>query len=145
MNISNTHWTMCVIHMTEKRIQVISIFIFRAICFYLKKCAQYYDSMSGAGKVHLDALLRYLQDEHVDKKQTAMPGVDEWVLTTCIRNETPQQFNGYDCGLFTILFADFLSENLPLSFDQQHIPTFRTKICGSIMEGKLWYCEDIFP
>lgn len=136
---------MCVIHMTEKRIQVISIFIFRAICFYLKKCAQYYDSMSGAGKVHLDALLRYLQDEHVDKKQTAMPGVDEWVLTTCIRNETPQQFNGYDCGLFTILFADFLSENLPLSFDQQHIPTFRTKICGSIMEGKLWYCEDIFP
>ena len=101
--------------------------------------------MCGSGKVHLDALLRYLQDEYVDKKQTAMPDMGEWALTTCIRNETPQQFNGYDCGLFTILFADFLSENLPLSFDQQHIPALRTKICASIMEGRLWYCEDIFP
>jgi sentrin-specific protease 1 len=100
--------------------------------------------MAGPGKVYVDALFRYLQEDHQDKKGCPMPDTDQWTLQTCLRNETPQQFNGSDCGMFSLLFADFLSEDLPLSFDQQHIPAIRHKVCASIMAGKLWYCEDLW-
>jgi sentrin-specific protease 1 len=42
------HWTVTVIHMTEKRIQ-------------------YYDSMSRSGDRYLKGLMRYLKDEHLAK------------------------------------------------------------------------------
>ena len=100
--------------------------------------------MAGLGQKYLDALFRYLQDEHLDKKKTPLPDIDQWTLQNCIRRETPQQDNGYDCGMFVIVFADFLSENLPLSFGQQHIYSFRNKVCASIMAGKLWYCPELF-
>ena len=34
---------------------------------------------------------------------------------------TPQQDNGYDCGVFTILAADFLSLDLPLDYTNEDI------------------------
>lgn len=145
VNINNTHWTHCVIYMSERRIQVLLCFM-RVLSFNYHFCTslQYYDSMGSSGTKYLDALMQYLQDEHKDKKETPMSGVEEWILQTCIREETPQQQNGYDCGVFSILFADFLSENLPLLFDQKCISSMRVKICASILAGKLWYCQHLF-
>lgn len=101
--------------------------------------------MAGSGTVHVDALLKYLQDDHMDKKGVPLPDADQWTLQTCIRNDTPQQYNGADCGMFSIMFADFLSDDLPLTFQQDHMPVLRKKVCASIMNGgKLWYCEELW-
>ena len=49
INCSNTHWTLCVAHIKEKRIE-------------------YYDSMAGGDRGVLRNIMRYLVDEMNDKK-----------------------------------------------------------------------------
>jgi sentrin-specific protease 1 len=44
-------------------------------------------------------------------------------------------FSGYDCGVFTCMFADFISANRPLDFSQEHIPHCRKVIALAIMNG----------
>ena len=51
----------------------------------------------------------------------------------------PQQSNYVDCGVFTIVCADVLSDNLNLSYNQTNIPLFRNKIGMSIIRGSLNY------
>ena len=120
INIHNTHWTMAVAHVRDKR-----------IC--------YYDSMGSISDRYLRIVLRYLGDECLAKKGVELD-VSEWELCRCDRSTTPQQENGSDCGVFSILFADFISGELPISsFNQSHIASFRRKICLSILKGKLLY------
>ena len=123
INITNTHWTLAVIYVTEKRIQ-------------------YYDSIAGYGgpaleDKYLNALFQWLQDEHKDKCGTELPDKESWKKDRCNKKSTPQQKNGVDCGVFTIMFADYLSDNLKLSFTQKDIPKFRLKIGHHILNGKL--------
>lgn len=120
VNLSNTHWTLAVIHMKERYIA-------------------YYDSMAGSGSKYLKALLQWVQDEHKDKKGSDLD-VSEWKLVPCEAEATPQQLNGVDCGVFTTMFADFISDALPLmSFQQMHIPLFRRKIAHFILNGEIDY------
>lgn len=116
VNISGMHWCLVVISVQEKKIQ-------------------FYDSMGGGGKRYLDGLMQYLKDEHMDKKKTPMDGVDDWKLVVC-EPDTPQQENGFDCGVFTCMFADFISQDMPLSISQEHISECRDRIALSIMKGK---------
>jgi sentrin-specific protease 1 len=102
------------------------------------KKIQYFDSMAGGGLDFLKALQRYVAEESMDKRKITIDTSD-WQLQTCIRSSTPQQENGSDCGMFSIMFADFLTDNLPLDFHQADIPDFRIKVCASILNGKLWY------
>ena len=125
INVSNTHWTLAVVHMHDQRIQ-------------------YYDSMGGKGTKYLDALLRWVQDEHEDKKAKLGSGgqfdATRWRRVGTIQATTPQQRNGVDCGVFCILFADFLSDNLDLSsFQQKDISMFRRKVAHFIVNGELSY------
>jgi hypothetical protein len=43
---------------------------------------------------------------------------------------------GYDCGVFTCMFIDFLSKDCPLVFSQDHISQCRERIALSILNGK---------
>lgn len=55
---------------------------------------------------------------------------------------TPQQLNGNDCGVFTIVCADFLSDDLPIiesSYNQTEMDFFRMKIGTDMIRGKLQY------
>ena len=114
VNQGNKHWTLLVAFMKEKRIQ-------------------FYDSMGGSGKEYLNAIYRYLQDEHLDKKKCELPG--DWELRTC-DGSTPRQLNGYDCGVFTCMFADFLSTDSPFVFGQDHVTHCRERIALAILNGK---------
>ena len=115
VNVSGMHWTVAVVHMSEKRIQ-------------------FYDSMSGSGDRYLEGLMQYLKDEHMAKKGCPLPDADEWELVESTP-DTPQQRNGYDCGVFTCMFCDFLSTDCPLTFSQEHITQCRERIALSIMKG----------
>jgi Ulp1 family protease len=52
---------------------------------------------------------------------------------------TPKQQNNYDCGIFCLMMADFLLEDLPLTFSQLNVADFRYKICWSICNNLLPY------
>jgi len=114
VNVANSHWTCAVIFVQEKRIQ-------------------FYDSMGGTGRRTLKGLLQYMVDEYKDKKKKVLD-VNEWTL---VHNQpdTPEQANGYDCGVFTCMFADFISRNQPLTFTQDHVTECRERIALSILNG----------
>mmetsp|Transcript_23082 Transcript_23082/g.63998 ORF Transcript_23082/g.63998 Transcript_23082/m.63998 type:complete len:588 (+) Transcript_23082:59-1822(+) len=116
INMGNMHWICAAIFMNKKRIEV-------------------FDSMGAGGNRYLDALFNYIQDEHLDKKKSSLPDKEKWELVPTQRN-TPRQTNGYDCGVFTCMFADFLSKDTALVFSQQHINQCRERIALSIMKGK---------
>jgi sentrin-specific protease 1 len=141
INLDNMHWTSAVIYMEEKKIQ-------------------YYDSLGGTDRKKLEGLLEYVKDEWKVKKGSEMDG-GEWRLVGCTE-DTPRQLNGecillfslgngmfyvltldcllviisgYDCGVFTCMFSDFISNDCPLVFDQKHVNQCRERIALSIMRN----------
>ena len=117
VNISNTHWCLAVVHVREKRIQ-------------------YYDSMGGSGTEYLRALRRWVVDEMKDKKEKDVDP-KEWLLQPTT-SDTPRQANGSDCGVFSSMCADYLSEDLQLGdFAQRDIRRLRYRIAHSILQGRL--------
>lgn len=64
---------------------------------------------------------------------------EHWKLVNSPVNETPQQFNGNDCGVFAIMYADFLTDELPLEFKHTDIDLFRRRICAAVLRGSLDY------
>lgn len=120
ININNMHWAIAIIYMKKKE-----------IC--------YYDSLSGDGMDYLKALYKWIQDESINKKEYELPNENEWKLNNNPEN-VPQQNNGYDCGLFTIMCADTISDDLPLSiYSQEDMPMNRLKVAASIVRGHLLY------
>jgi len=121
VNISNTHWTIIVVFIKLKEIH-------------------YYDSMGGSGiNRYLKHILHWLKDESKEKYNNEyIINNNEWKLIDQ-EDDVPQQRNGFDCGMFTILCADFLSDNIPLnnSYDQNEISSYRKKVCASILRGEL--------
>jgi sentrin-specific protease 1 len=115
INQGRMHWMCAMIDMTKKKIYM-------------------YDSMGSNGMHYLKSLFQYIQDEHMAKKGVPLPDVDKWELIGH-QPGTPCQRNGYDCGVFTCMFADFLSREWPLVFTQEHITQCRERIALSIMQG----------
>eukprot|EP00804_Cyclotella_cryptica_P001536 CCRYP_003747-RA/>CCRYP_003747-RA protein AED:0.09 eAED:0.09 QI:0/0/0/1/1/1/2/0/668 len=114
INLDNMHWTSAVIFMEEKKIQ-------------------YYDSLGGTDRTKLEGLLQYVKDEWKVKKGDEMDA-SGWKLVGCTR-DTPRQLNGYDCGVFTCMFSDFISQDCPLLFSQKHVNQCRERIALSIMKN----------
>ena len=115
INLDNMHWTSAVIYMEEKRIQ-------------------YYDSMGGTDRAKLKGLLEYVKDEYKVKNGGQEMDISEWELVSCT-SDTPRQRNGFDCGVFTCMFCDFISRDCALVFNQSHIDLCRDRIALSIMKN----------
>ena len=116
------HWTLLVIKIGQKSIH-------------------YYDSLycpnNKKARFFLDSALRYLSDE---AQQSEIEfDAEEWSLVQ--EAYSPQQRNGCDCGVFTIMNADFMTDNLDLTYNQQDVffVQFRKKICANVLRGKLKY------
>jgi len=138
VNINKVHWTLCVAHVQERRIQ-------------------YYDSQGDTGEQFCNGLQRFLA--HEAKKWTGkvikspvfiklvgcfwfsfgsvvcdVPQVDRALLDVAnwtvvgTASETPRQLNSLDCGVFSCYFANFLSVGEPLNFTQDDIPLFRRRM-----------------
>ena len=114
INLYNMHWTSDVIYIEEKRIQ-------------------YYDSMGGTDRAKLKGLLEYVKDEYKVKNGGQEMDVSEWELVSCTA-DTPQQRNGFECGVFTCMFCDFISKVRSLVFNQSHIDQCRDQVALSIMK-----------
>lgn len=115
VHVGGVHWCMAIIDMRLKSIS-------------------YYDSMGHPNMAVLDALEQYLQEESMDKRKIPFDTKD-WKIE-CIR-DCPQQRNGSDCGVFSCMFAEFLTRDSKISFDQQHMQYCRRKMVLEIVSGKL--------
>ncbi|XP_041970249.1 sentrin-specific protease 1-like isoform X2 [Aricia agestis] len=105
-----------------------------SIIDFRKKHIAYLDSMGSRNQKCLDALLKYLKDEHQDKK--GQPFDDKGWKTENLK-DIPQQMNGSDCGMFACTFAEFSSRNAPYTFTQANMPYLRRKAALEIVTGRL--------
>eukprot|EP00985_Skeletonema_marinoi_P010203 scaffold4809_cov131-Skeletonema_marinoi.AAC.1 len=83
----------------------------------------------------------YLENEHDRMYMVETWDASEWNLVPCIAEGTPWQPDSYNCGVFVCMFADFLSQNLPLVMDMSHISKCRELIALSIMTGEAFGYE----
>ncbi|XP_076296562.1 sentrin-specific protease 1 [Lasioglossum baleicum] len=105
-----------------------------SIIDFRDKSIRYYDSMGGNNLKCLSALRQYLEDESLDKKKKPYD-TSNWKLE-CAKN-IPQQMNGSDCGVFSCMFAEYISANKKITFTQQDMPYFRNKMVYEILKSTL--------
>ena len=113
IHVGNNHWCLAVIDFKQKKFL-------------------YYDSLGGDGKQCLNNLRRYVQDEAKQYHHIENYDLSEW-KNDCPKN-IPRQHNGCDCGVFTLKYADYVSEDCPLIFTQGDMPYFRRRMVIQIME-----------
>lgn len=105
-----------------------------SIVDFRDKSIRYFDSMGGSNPKCLAALRQYLEDESMDKKKKPFD-TNDWKLISM--KNIPQQMNGSDCGVFSCMFAEFLSADKKVTFTQQDMPYFRNKMVYEILKAKL--------
>jgi sentrin-specific protease 1 len=117
-NISNSHWCLCFADIAKKRIQ-------------------YYDSKGGDGFHFMSGLQKYFKDEATkhagDTSVAHLLDLDSWELIPTDTDTTPQQTNDLDCGVFTCVFAYYLTLQLKLRFTADDMPYFRQRITLDIL------------
>ncbi|XP_055370870.1 sentrin-specific protease 1 isoform X2 [Condylostylus longicornis] len=115
VHVGGVHWCMAIIHLKNKTIK-------------------YYDSMGTPNLRVLQALEQYLRDESLDKKNVVFETND--FVKECVA-DCPRQMNGSDCGVFSCMFAEYVTRNKSITFSQQHMQYFRHKMILEIVKGKL--------
>lgn len=92
----------------------------------------YYDSLFGEDHDCVANLARWLDDEAADKgRKPLSPLVRNW--PRLYPKDIPQQKNGCDCGVFMLMYADWLARNLPFAFSQEDMPGLRRRIVAELL------------
>ncbi|XP_053950602.1 uncharacterized protein LOC128858391 isoform X1 [Anastrepha ludens] len=115
VHVGGVHWCMAIIHLKNRTIK-------------------YYDSMGTPNPSVLKALEQYLKDESLDKRK--QPYDTSSFEIESVR-EVPRQMNGSDCGVFSCMFAEYITRNREITFSQQHMEYFRHKMILEIVRGEL--------
>ena len=105
-----------------------------AVIDFRNKTVKYYDSMGSPNNKCLKSLMKYLQDESLDKRKAAFD-TSGWQTENV--KKIPQQMNGNDCGMFACTFAEYICRGADISFTQQDMPYFRSKMVYEIYTCKL--------
>lgn len=122
INISNIHWILGVLNITDQSIE-------------------YYDSFkipsNQCQTQYFKVMRKYLENEYRDKqiKQQIGQGLNlnEWKNKI---GNMPKQNNNNDCGIFTLITAHSISNKIiNPTFTQNDIPYFREKIMIDILKG----------
>ncbi|XP_017003786.2 sentrin-specific protease 1-like [Drosophila takahashii] len=116
VHVNGVHWCMAIIHMRNQTIH-------------------YYDSMGQPNQAVLNALEAYLREESLDKRKKPFD-------TSGFRIESatnvPRQQNGSDCGVYSCMFAEYISRDVPITFCQTEMEYFRRKMVLEIAAGEIW-------
>ncbi|XP_068262754.1 sentrin-specific protease 2-like [Nyctibius grandis] len=101
-----------------------------------EKSVKYYDSLGRNGDWICEIFFRYLQEESCKKRKVALT-VSEWTLQSMEPDDIPQQYNASDCGVFMCKYAEYISQDKPLTFNQLHMPFFRRRMVWEIIHQQL--------
>jgi sentrin-specific protease 1 len=116
INVHQTHWVTGAIDLKNKKIL-------------------YMDSLAGHetshGAMALGLLMEFLEGE---TKKQGNPGLCEGFESLQII-DCPQQRNGYDCGVFTLLNSLHLSKGAQLEYDPNEAKSFRRVVANMILHG----------
>lgn len=111
VNLGQLHWVCAAINVAKKRFE-------------------FYDSMGRSSPTVCNTLREYVMAEHLDKKKTAID-LSDW--EDYFDPKTPQQENGFDCGVFTSQFIECLSrKDGRFDFHQRNMPYLRQKMVHDI-------------
>lgn len=115
VNLGNMHWVCAAINLKAKRFE-------------------YYDAMGRMNLGILRKLREYTEAEHLDKKGKPLDTAD-W--TDYSNPKTPQQSNGWDCGVFSSQFIESLSrKGGQFDFTQKNMAYLRHKMVAEIKKGE---------
>ncbi|KAJ2785734.1 hypothetical protein GGI15_001826 [Coemansia interrupta] len=101
---------------------------------FRSKRITYYDALLGDNDECLGLLMEYLRSESQDKLGVEFDD-SQWTAS-CDKN-IPRQRNGYDCGVFAITFAEYITRGAEMTFSQDNCPFLRRKIIYEIATGSL--------
>lgn len=113
INTDNLHWSLAVINLP------------------LQRC-EYFDSLGGSNSQCLERLRGWLQRQSVVRARP-LP-LAEWEN---IEHECPSQTNGFDCGVFTLRFAERVALGKRLDFTQADMPQARKFIAEELLAMQL--------
>ncbi|KRZ94139.1 Sentrin-specific protease 1, partial [Trichinella sp. T8] len=100
---------------------------------FRKKTVLHYDSLGGSNATLLRSLKEYLCQESKAKGHDLH--IDQWTFSNA--EGVPRQGNFNDCGVFVCKFADYLSRDAELSFNQSHMANFRLCMAYEILNKQL--------
>ncbi|CAG8624322.1 1274_t:CDS:2, partial [Ambispora gerdemannii] len=119
--IRGKHWVLAVIDLKTKKIIL-------------------YDSMACLNSIDRqkvgENLFRFVQEHR--KASGLFNNSLEWDIVNLAPN-TPQQPNHFDCGVYVILFADYLSAQRVFDFHNVSMETYRQRIRYEIVTQKLFH------
>lgn len=126
INPQGNHWALIAVFVQWRRVQVL-------------------DSLNYDVRAALANVMRYLGDEWRVLHPTKPFKESEWqvgppdhpMLTGVHKCAIPKQLNGYDCGIFTCMYADFLAEGLLPVFTQAQVPFLRQRVLTCLLERKV--------
>ncbi|KAG2730784.1 hypothetical protein G9P44_005933 [Scheffersomyces stipitis] len=113
INILNTHWALAVIDNVDKSIR-------------------YYDSLSSSGNEN--AMLNLKDYMKQEASRLNVPVIDYELYP---HMETPQQANGYDCGVFTCTAAKYIALSKSLTYSQKDMKVIRRRMTYEIISSRL--------
>lgn len=105
-----------------------------AVIDFRHSTIRYYDSMGGQNPKCLEMLRKYLQEESRDKKQKELD-MSDWTYETV--KDIPHQMNGSDCGMFALKYAEYITRDAKITFEQLNMPYFRRRMVYEILTNKL--------
>lgn len=115
VHVGGVHWCMAIIHLKNSSIK-------------------YYDSMGTPNSNVLSLLAQYLKDESMDKRKKPFDTKSFKIESVA---DVPRQMNGSDCGVFSCIFAEYITRNKELTFSQENMIYFRQRMILEIVQGKL--------
>ncbi|CAN7984779.1 unnamed protein product [Ixodes hexagonus] len=105
-----------------------------AVIDFRSKSIRYLDSLGGSNPECHKALRQYLKEESKDKRGKDMD-LSDWSFEAV--KDIPQQMNGSDCGMFALKYAEYITRDAKITFDQMHMPYFRRRMVYEILTKKL--------
>lgn len=100
-----------------------------------KNCTlRYYDSLGVPNPTVLTALEQYLQEESMVKRKQTLD-TSKFAIESV--KDIPRQRNLSDCGVFSCMYAEYITRNKGVDFHPEEAREFRKKMTLEILEAKI--------
>jgi sentrin-specific protease 1 len=97
---------------------------------------KYLDSLGLHDATSEECLTRFAEwiDDEAKRQKRDVLDANTWLQV--YPPNIPQQNNGYDCGVFVLMYADWIARGHPFNFTQDDIPFLRRRIASEIIAGE---------